>query len=408
MSLPVTFLPRTFQSLSNRNFRIFWFAQIFPLMGWWMQSITLNWMVYQLTKSTLMLGVVSLVSVLPVGIISLLGGVVSDRLPRKKLIMATQSIMATQALVLAALVLTDMVQIWHIMLMTFIQSAADAIEQPARYSLINDLVGREDFANAVALNSSVIQAARIIGPALAGLVVSQFGEGFCFLFTCLGNIIFIVSFSTIKSNSTKNTNKPIRMKSDFWDGMVYIFKNQAIRNLLILFVAPVFLAQPFLIILPAFATDVLHTNSLGYGVLLSATGIGAVCGALLIASLKPGKRGLILIGADIVFAIALILFSLSRFFILSVIILFFVGMAQIMQQTLTNLLIQLEALNEYQGRVMSIFYISNNGFFRLGGMQAGAISSMVGSPGAILIGAVLSLLWGFGIVWLLPNIRKIQ
>jgi MFS family permease len=304
--------------------------------------------------------------------------------------------------------MTGLIQVWHIMVVVFGVGAADAIEQPARFAFLMDIVGKEDLTNAVGLNSSLVNGARIIGPAIAGVLIRWGGESGCFFLNSLTYLAVIAALLAMRLPAWTRPLKPLRLKGDLTEGLKYMWQDPIIRGLFTLIVAPCFLAAPYAVLMPIFARDVLQVDSSGYGLLMSAIGVGAVCGALGVASLRAGHRGRWLILWSLAFPLSLILFSLSQWFAPSIGFLVLVGASQIAQQSLAASLLQLASADEFRGRVVSFFALLNNGLTRLGGVQAGAVSQYWSAPFAVLGGALLSLVWVLMFVWRTPVVRRLS
>jgi MFS family permease len=400
--------PHAFRALHQRNLRFFLFGQLIALSGTQLQIATLNWLIYQLTDSPLMLGLVNFIALLPVGLVALVGGVISDYFPSRKLILVTRVTRSLQALVLVTLTLIGWIQVWHIMILVFIGAAVDTIELPTYYVFLTDLVEEEDYSNVIALNASAFNTGRIVGPAVAGLLIGWVGETSCFLLSGFSSLVFIAFLLSIRLQAWTKPTKPLRLTGNLLEGLKYIWHDQSIKSLLALVAVSCFLAQSYVVLLPVFARDVLHSNARGYGLLMSALGVSAVCGTLIVASLKAGHRRKWLIGASIAFSFFLVLFSLSQWLPLSVGLALFVGASQIIQRVLAASLLQIIALKEFRGRVASFFGLLNNGLTRLGGLQVSALSQYVNAPFAIQVGAVLSLVWVLLAVWRMPFWRRLS
>jgi MFS family permease len=395
------------RALRHRDFRFFGLGRLVSLSGLWMQTIALSWLAYQLTDSPLMLGLINFVALLPAGLVSLVGGVVSDWFPRRTLILVTQIVLAFQALTLAVIAWIGLIQVWHIVVAVFVVGVSDAIEQPARFVFLMEIVGEEDFTSAVGLNSVVASVARSIGPIVAGALISWIGAAGSFLANFVIYLLVIGIFLLMRlpaggdagRSLCSGAGRSLHLGRDLLAGLVYIWRNRTIRVILLLVAVPTFLAQPYVALLPVFARDVLRTDASGYGVLMGAAGLGAACGALIAAGieLKCSKRWLL--GASLAFPAFLALFACSCRIAPSIGLLCLVGASQLVQQVLTSSLLQFAAANEFRGRVASFFSLFNNGLTRLGGIQAGAIAQYWGAPAAVLSGTLSSLLWVLAVIW---------
>jgi predicted MFS family arabinose efflux permease len=399
--------PRPLSALRHRNFRLYWLAQLVSLSGSWAQIIALSWLVYRLTDSPLMLGLVDFVALLPVGFVSLVGGVISDRFPRRNLILITEIILAVQALILTSLAWTGAVQVWHIVIITFVVGAGQAIEQPARVAFVMDIVGKEEFTNAIGLNSSIANAARSLGPIVAGLLISTFGEASCFLMNTASYLAVIIVLLLMRLPTQNDPGKPMRLKGDLVDGLKYMWQNQTIKGLLLFIVGSSTFAQSYIVLMPVFARDVLQINSSGYGLLMGAIGIGSVCGALTAGNVGNGQRGKWLLIANFTLPVFLILFASTHWIWLSIAALILVSGSQFLQQVLANSSLQLAATDEFRGRVASLFALFTVGLMRVGGVQAGALAQYWNPSFAVIMGAIITLLWGLLIIWRMPFIRQL-
>jgi MFS family permease len=394
--------PRTLRAFRHPSFRLFWLAQLVSLSGAQMQIVALSWLAYRLTDSSITLGVIGLVSVLPVGPVSLVGGVISDRLPRRRLILTTQLVLMLQALILAALAWYGWVRVWHIMAITFVVGAADAVEQPARFAFLMDIVGQDDFGNALGLNSAVVNAARLVGPVIAGTLIGAIGEAGCFLLNGATYLIVVMFFVLMQVPVRERADRPVALKADLLNGLKYAYRNTVIRGVLLLTVASYAVSRTYVVLMPVFAQDVLHVDARGYGWLMSAIGAGSACGALISAGVSRKRYACWLVGAGAVFPAFLLLFAGSRWLWPSMALLFVASAGQFVQQVLANSMIQLEASAEYQGRIVSLFSLFSNGLTRLGGVPAGTIAELWSAPVAVAGGAVLSLVWLLVVAWRMP------
>ena len=399
---------QTLCALRHRNFKLYWFGQLVSMSGTWMQIVAMNWLVYRMTNSPFILGLVNFIALLPVGLISPVAGVISDRVPRRNLILVAQIILTLQALVLALLTWTDVVQLWHIMLVILVAGTANAIEQSARFAFLMDIVGRKDFSNAVGLNAGGVHLARCMGPAMGGLLIGWRGEASCFFLNFLTYLAFLLAILLMQLPSRDAPTKPIRLKKDLLDGLRYIWNHQTIKGLLLMFAVAAIFSRPFVVLMPVFARDVLLTDSGGYGLLMGAVGVGAVCGALLGASIKQGYRWKWLLGVAFAFPMLLLPFTCSRWMPLSLGLLVLISASDFLQKILAISLLQLAASDEFQGRVASFLSLFRDGLRRLGSIQAGAAAQYWSAPIAVAGGALVSLVWMFIVVWRIPFIKGLS
>ncbi len=400
--------PRTVRALRHRNFRLYWSGQVVSLIGVWMQIVAQGWLVYRLTDSELMLSLVNFIGLVPVVPISLLGGVISDRLPRRRLILVAEIVLLIQALVLATLTWLGLIEVWHIIVLSFVLASAAAVEQPARLAFIVDVVGKEDLTNAVALNSGVYNIARIVGPAIAGILVAGIGEAGCFFVNGATFVPVILALLAIRLPARAGLTQRLQVGGSLLNGLRYTWETKTIRSLMIIVALSSFLTLPYIVLMPVFAEDVLRVGSDGYGFLMTAVGGGAILGAVAVANVHSGRRGRWLIVSNIVAPGLLALFCLSTAFPLSLALAMLVGGANAVRQTLANSLIQIETAEPYHGRVMSIFNLLFNGMSRVGAVGVGGVAEFTGAPLAVGASAGGMLLAGMLMSWCMPSVRELK
>lgn len=396
----------TFRALRHRNFRLYWTGQIISQAGSWMQIVAQGWLVYRLTDSPLMLGLVTFLPLLPVAPLSLLAGVLSDHIPRRTLILITEIILALQALAMAALIWLDVIQIWHVIVLSFIMASAAAIEQPARLAFIVDTVGKEDLPSAIGLNSSMYNLARILGPTLAGVLLAAFGEAGCFLINGVSYLAVIVALLVMRLPPHAKKEDRMRLGGSLMQGLKYTWNMRQIRGLMLIVAISSFFTLPYLSLMPVFSRDVLQAGPQGLGLLMAAVGVGAILGALWVAGMGEGKRGRWLTWANLLAPLALVMFSFSRSFALSLLLVAFVGAGNAVRQTLANSLIQLTTENQYHGRVMSVFNLLFNGMSRFGALGVGAFAEVIGVPWAVGGSAVISAVLSLFLVLFMPDLDR--
>src|SRR5437879_4940139 len=345
-----------------------------------MQSIAQSWLVYRLTGSSLLLGSVGFASQLPVFLIAPLGGIVADRHNRHRVVIATQAASMMLATILAALTLTGTVKIWHIFVLAALLGVVNAFDIPARQSFLMDMVGREDLINAIALNSSMFNGARIIGPAVAGILVASIGEGWCFFANAVSYIAVIIGLLMMKVNHTpKKEHRPAL--EDLHEGFSFVRHTKPILALLLLLGLVSLVGMPYTVLMPIFADQILHVGARGLGILMGATGLGALIAALSLA-VRTGVSGLgtWVARASIAFGFTLIAFAFSRSFLLSTVILILVGFTMMLQMTASNTLIQSMVPDRLRGRVMSVYAMMFMGMAPVGAFSAGAVAHRLGAP----------------------------
>lgn len=384
---------RTFSSFqNNRNFRIYWTGAFLSNIGTWMQSVAQGWLVYQLTGSTLLLGVVSFTASIPVLFFALFGGVLADRIERRRLMIYTQAGMMVLALALSALTFLKVVTVGHIMVISLLNGILVALNAPVRQSLISDLVPRADLQNAVALNSTQYQGSRIFGPTLAGLTLAAFGPAWCFLINGVSFLTVIVGLLLVKVPPLP-PRRAQSMRRNLTEGIHYVLKEPTILALMLVATIPGFFGQPYQPMLPSVVANLLHMNATGLGFLESAAGAGAVVGALVIASSADVKRrGRLQLWLLALFGVALILFSQSHWLVTSIAFVFLVGLASMAYSSLNQTFLQSLAADEMRGRVMAIFTLSTFGLQPIGALQAGAVGQRFGVSTPLFVGGIICIL----------------
>ncbi len=394
-------LLRTFLALRHRNFRLFWFGQLISLIGTWMQSIGQAWLVLELTHSAWLLGVVGALQFLPVMLLSLFGGVLADRLPKRKVLLFTQSFAMLQAVLLWALVASGQVQIWHVLVLAALLGLTNSLDMPTRQAFVVEMVGREDLPNAIALNSSLFNMARIVGPGIGGLIIAWLGVAPLFLLNAISFIAVIIGLALIdmnhlyalarRPNVSLDTVKQSTLQS-LREGLVYVIRTPSV--LLIIAVVGIIslFGINFNVILPLFATDVLHAGPEGFGFISAAFGLGSLFSALWLAwgNNKPSIRQL-LIGA-LAFCVLEILFAISHMYVLSLVLIAAVGFSQIAFSATANTTLQTVSPDHLRGRVMSVYMLVFAGTVPLGNLFTGGIAHLFSAPISLLLGGGLSLI----------------
>jgi MFS family permease len=381
-------LPRTFQALRHRNFRLFWFGQLISLIGTWMQMIAQSWLVLDLTKSAFMLGLVSALGTLPVLLFSLPAGAIADRVNKRNLLIITQSSMMVLAFILAVLTSTRLVQVWHVICLATLLGIANAFDMPGRQSFVIEMVGRESLLNAIALNSSAFNSARILGPAIAGVLIGTVGVAGCFYVNGASFIAVIVGLALMRISFEPKTGASESIFTDMLDGLRYIGKNREVLILISMVGIFSVFGMPYAMLMPVFAKSILMAGPKGYGILMSATGIGALAGALTLATLGDFRhKGRFVLIGSVVFVVFLDLFAVSRLLWLSAALLAVVGFSMVAQAATTNSLLQTLAPDHLRGRVMAVFGVMFMGLAPIGSLQAGSVAQKLGAPIALIIGS---------------------
>ena len=398
-------LRATLRALRHRNFQLFFSGQLISLIGTWMQSVAQSWLVYRLTGSSLLLGSVGFVSQIPVFLVAPVGGIVADRHNRQRVVIGTQTVSMLLAFALAALTLTGVVQVWHIFVLAALLGVVNAFDIPGRQSFLVDMVGKEDLMNAIALNSSMFNGARIIGPAIAGILVARIGEGWCFFANAVSYIAVIsgLLMMRVPARSYRASGSPL---VHILEGFRFVRHTGPIRAILLLLGLVSLVAMPYTVLMPLFADKILHGGARGLGILMGATGMGALLGALTLAT-RRGVRGL---GRWVAFScggfgLSLVLFSLSRSFWLSAALLLPVGFSMMLQMSSSNTLIQAMVPDHLRGRVMSVYSMMFMGMAPFGALFGGALADRLGAPLTLSMGAV-TCIGGAALFGLhLPKIR---
>lgn len=399
-------LPATLRALQYRNFQLFFSGQLISLIGTWMQNLAQAWLVYRITGSMILLGGISFCSQIPIFLFSTVGGIVADRYSRHRVVIATQSASMVLALALAALTLSHTVHIWHIFVLSALLGVVNAFDIPARQSFIVDMVGRADLMNAIALNSSMFNASRVVGPAVAGILVAMIGEGWCFFANGISYIAVIVGLLLMRVAPHRPVTGGGSPMAKIVEGFRFVIRNRPIHALLILLSIASVTGMPFTVLMPVFADRILHGGPKALGWLTGCAGMGALGAALLLASRQTlkGLSGWIAASAT-AFGVGLLIFALSRTFLFSALILVPVGFSLMLQMGSSNTLIQSMVPDHLRGRVMGVYSMMLMGMAPFGGLLAGVVADRFGAPTTVAIGGVICLA-AAGIFWTqLPEIR---
>lgn len=383
---------RRFGALRHRNFRLLWLGLLTSNIGTWMQTVAQGWLVYALTNSTVYLGLVGLCRAVPMVFFPLFGGVLADRVDRIRLLFVTQSGAAALAFLLAFLVHSGWVTVWHILAIAFLSALLLAFDQPTRQALLPDLVTPEDLLSATSLNAAVFNGAAFVGPALAGLLVPVIGLAGVFYLNALsfGAVILALVLMRVPERRRVPTGG---LWQSFREGLAYVARNDLLRLLIVLAAATSFFGRSYQQLMPAFARDVLHTDITGLGFLLSAPGAGTLLGAFGLAALhRPPRKDHLLLGSVFGFALLLSGLALCRLFLLAVGLLFLLGVCNAILGAATQTLLQLNAPGALRGRVMSLYTICFLGFTPLGSLFSGALAAVIGIPEALAVGAGVVIL----------------
>ena len=400
-----------FRTLQSRNYRLFFIGQFISLIGTWIQQIAVSWLVYRMTNSVFLLGLVGFVSQFPTFVITPFAGVWSDRFNRHKILVLTQTLSLIQALALAILVLSGAITVWQIILLSLFIGCVNAIDMPNRQSFVIHMIDdRNDLGNAIALNSAMFNGSRLIGPFIAGVLIATVGEGICFLINALSYIAVIAALLSMNTDHIKgNVSSKTSVLEELKEGFTYVFGNARIRAILILVALTSIMGVPFIVLMPAFAKDILQGGPHTLGFLMSALGAGALLGAFYLASRTKikGLQKLINMGAFI-FGIGLIGFSFSRFLWISILMVFIAAFGMMVQVASTNTWLQINADDDKRGRTMSFYVVSFMGMAPFGSLLAGSLAGFIGVPDTIFIGGTVCILGAIFFLKLFPlsNIKK--
>jgi MFS family permease len=408
--------PRSLRALRHRNFQLFFLGQLISLTGTWMQSVAQAWLVYKMASragehgaedyAALLLGSVGFASQFPIFAFATLGGVVADHVNRHRIIVLTQSLSMGLAFTLAILTLSHTVQIWHIFLLACCVGMVNAFDIPARQAFIADMVGRDDIVNAIALNSTMFNGARMVGPAVAGILVATIGEGWCFLLNAVSYLAVIAGLLMMRVTPNIST-LPGSVRRRIAEGFGYAWQTRPIRALLLLLGLISLMGMPYAVLMPIFASEVLHGGASALGILMGAAGVGALAGAVALTR-REGLRGLgrWIAMAAAGFGLSLIAFSLSSSLWLSAALLVPVGFCMMVTMASSNTLIQSMVPDRLRGRVMAIYSMMFMGMAPFGALYAGTVAQAIGAPMTVALGGAACLLGAGLFSWHLPILRQ--
>ena len=372
-------VPRTFQSLRNYNFRLFWFGQLMSLIGTWMQTVGQAWLVLELTQSPLALGTVTALQFLPVLVLTLFAGVIVDRLPKRRLLLVTQSAALVQALALALLVSSGLVQLWHVYLLAALLGLVNAFDNPTRQAFIIEMVGREDLVNAVALNSTLFNGARVVGPALGGIVIASVGLAVCFYVNALSFLAMLAGLLLMREGLLRAPpRRPAgRVLSQLVEGISYAVRTPAVLLIVILMGTLGTFGYNFTVVLPLLARNVLGVGAEGFGALTSAMGAGSLAAALVLATLRRTSRRTLFLGAAS-FTLLLAVLAGSRWYAVSLVVMVLLGIAGLAFTATANALLQLSVPDVLRGRILSLYTLLFLGSTPIGGLVTGFLADRWG------------------------------
>jgi len=401
-------LPATFAAFRHRNFRLYWLGNIVSFTGTWMQNVAKSWLVLTVTNSAFFVGLDSALSWLPVWLVSLPAGVLADRFNKRNLMILTQSALAFFAIILALLTWARVITIYHILLISLLSGLFVALNAPVAQTLIPELVGRQDVLNAIALNSSMFNTARMIGPAIAGSLLTFSGPAPIFAINSVSFLAIIAALAFIRLKKTNSPNNREPLWTQLLSGLRFVGSHPDIRILLIMVGVFSSFGIAYIPLMPVIARDVLHQGAHGYGLMMTALGAGAVTGGLTLASLsKTRHRGKILLAGTLGLGLLVILFSLCRSYQMALLLLVLIGFCQTSIAALSNTLIQTLSPDYIRGRAMSIFSLFSNGMFPVGSLIAGSIAQAKGACFALLVSGTVILFSFVAVNLLRPQLRRI-
>jgi len=400
-------IEKYFPALKSKNFLLFWEGQCISVIGTWMQNVGQAWLVLQLTKSPFLLGLVSTIQFLPMLLFSLFAGIIIDKYPKQKILIITQSIMSFLAFIMSILIWTNFVKYWHIIILAFLLGLTNTVDYPARQAFVSEVVSQKEVMNAVALNSSIFNVARIIGPAIAGILMDILGPALLFFLNAVSFIPVIINLFRIKIINPKNTHlKPKNAFKDIKEGLDYIKLNGDIYYTLLMTLIIGIFALNFNTLIPVFSKMVLHLQAKGFGFLMASLGIGALIASLTVAlTSSSGPKSYFLYIGGIGSGIFLTFLGLQKSFLISSIMLILCGFFTVSFTTSANSLIQIKSDDQYRGRVMSAYSLVFGGSSPIGSFYSGTAATVLGSQMTFLINGLITTA---GIIFLIYKSKKLR
>jgi MFS family permease len=402
----LTFLLRAFR---YRNYRLFFGGQGISLVGTWMQQIAMSWLVYRLTDSTFLLGFIGFAGQVPTFLLASVAGVFADRWDRRKLLVLTQALAMLQAFLLAFLTFMGHIAVWHLVILSVFLGLINALDIPVRQSFVIDLVeNKDDLGNAIALNSVMFNGARLVGPSIAGLLISIVGEATCFFLNGISFLAIVIALLAMNVPERKRESEPLPFFQGLRDGYRYTFGFAPTRYIILLLALISLMGMPHLVLMPVFARDILHGGPHTLGFLMGASGVGAVIGAIYLASKKTvlGLGRLIVIASS-AFGIGLIVFSFSHYIQLSLCMMLLTGFGMIVHMASSNTVLQTIVDEDQRGRIMSFYAMAFTGMAPFGSLLAGSLASKIGAPNTLTISGLVCLIGSLFFLTKLPLIRKL-
>lgn len=397
-----------FRSLESYNFRLFFMGQSVSLIGTWIQRIAMPWLVYDLTHSVFLLGLIGFTGQLPVFLIGPFAGVLTDRWNKQRLLLVTQTLAMAQALAIAVLIFLGIIHVWMLVILSIMLGCITAFDGPARQSFLLEMISKkDDLGNAIALNSTMVNSARLIGPSIAGILIASTGEGMCFLINGISYLVVIASLLRMKLPPRTEKTKQRQFLSSFKEGFAYTFGFAPIKAVILLLALISLMGMPYTVLMPVFAKEIFHGGSHTFGFLMGASGLGALSGALYLASRKSvvGLERLIPM-ASALFGSGLIAFSFSRYLPLSLFLLVFTGLGMMMQMASSNSIIQTIVDDDKRGRVMSFYTMALMGTAPFGSLLAGSLAKWIGAPNTLIIGGASCVIGAIAFTRNLPKLKS--
>ena len=399
-------LRQTFSALRHRNFRLFFGGQLVSLIGTWMQNTAQGWLVYEMTQSKWLLGMVTAVSTAPMLFFSIWGGSIADQHSKRNIVLWTQTAMMALAFAFAALVWSHRITTELILVIAAFRGLAMAFDMPARQAFMVEMTSREDLMNAISLNSSMVNGARVIGPSVAGLLMAKLGIAMCFFVDGLSYIAVIIGLAMMQLPKFVKPQRPSSAAAHVLEGFSYVWGHRRMKTLLILFAIVGIFGWSYSVLMPAFAADVFKARAGGYGALLSANGVGALFGALTVASIGHRvSRRLLVFGGLGIFSAMLLMLAFVQNFYLALVLLAVAGWGMLLFFSTINTLLQISSSDEMRGRVMGIWALVFGGMMPIGGLEAGAFSKYFGIRWTVAIGAIVCALTAL-ITWIVVQGRR--
>jgi len=402
-------LKTVFRSLRHRNYRLFFVGQGISLVGTWMQQVAMLWLVYSLTNSIFLLGIVGFTSQIPAFVFAPVAGALVDRWNRHRIVVATQTLSMLQAMILAILVFTGFVDVWHIVLLSMVLGLVNAFDMPARQTFIVEMVDdKRDLGNAIALNSSIVNSGRLIGPSIAGVLLATVGAGMCFFINGLSFLAVIVALLAMKVTPPKIERKQTHILKELREGFSYAFGFAPIRYIILLIGLVSLVGMPYQLLMPVFASNILHGGPEILGLLTAASGVGALVGAVYLASRSSFfKLGRMVPVAAGIFGVGLIAFSLSNILAVSLLFMVLTGFGMMVQLTSSNTTLQNMVDDDKRGRVMAFYTMAFVGTTPFGSLLAGSLANAIGAPNTLIAGGICCILGSIIFLRKLPTLMKL-